>query len=315
MSQVASGTQHSQVKNLGQNKTARKDAWWVEPLITVLVLTGFLIYAHVIVFAVPGYFEIRQYQPGKVTFGRDSDWFAASNHTVAPYLAPFHSPLIFDANSHHSWMKENIPAWWPAFLPFSSAMLILIFPAGFRFTCYYYRKAYYRAFWQDPIGCAVGEWRTGYLGENHPPLILQNIHRYFMYAAVAFIFLLAWDALLAFRWPTNSKGELLDDHKMQFGMGLGTLIMIVNVVLLACYTFGCHSFRHIIGGRSNCFTCALNGGNGERNATTTYKLWQLSTILNERHMLFAWLSMFSVGLTDFYIRLCAWGVIKDVRFF
>jgi hypothetical protein len=43
--------------------------------------------------------------------------------------------------------------WWPAALPFSAALLILWAPGGFRFTCYYYRGAYYKAFWQDPTAC------------------------------------------------------------------------------------------------------------------------------------------------------------------
>jgi hypothetical protein len=38
-------------------------------------------------------------------------------------------------------------------------------------------------------------------------------------------------------------------------------------------------------------------------------------VLNERHMLFAWLSLFSVGLTDLYIRLVSSGAIQDVRLF
>ena len=35
--------------------------------------------------------------------------------------------------------------------------------------------------------------------------------------------------------------------------------------------------------------------------------------LNERHPTFAWLSLFSVGLTDLYIRLVSMGVIRDLR--
>ena len=75
------------------------------------------------------------------------------------------------------------PGWWPAALPFSAALLILWAPGGFRFTCYYYRGAYYKAFWADPPSCAVGEPRKKYLGEQSFPLILQNIHRYFLYLA------------------------------------------------------------------------------------------------------------------------------------
>jgi hypothetical protein len=35
--------------------------------------------------------------------------------------------------------------------------------------------------------------------------------------------------------------------------------------------------------------------------------------LNERHGLFAWLSLVSVGLTDLYVRELARGAIRDLR--
>ena len=80
------------------------------------------------------------------------------------------------------------PGWWPAFLPFSAAMLILWAPGGFRFTCYYYRGAYYKAFWADPVSCTVGEPRKILLGRaqvpadhsKHPPLfpvLRDHLHR------------------------------------------------------------------------------------------------------------------------------------------
>ena len=43
-------------------------------------------------------------------------------------------------------------SWW-----LSPAILILIFPLGFRFTCYYYRRSYYRSFWWSPPACAVAD--------------------------------------------------------------------------------------------------------------------------------------------------------------
>ncbi|HEV3119192.1 MAG TPA: hypothetical protein VGY58_19210 [Gemmataceae bacterium] len=288
--------------------TARKDNWWAGPLATFLGLLAFLIYANVIVFFVPGYFEIRQDK---------TNFFKPDNPAVAPYIAPFHSPLLFDGQSHHAWIHADKPSWWPGWFPFSSAMLILIFPAGFRFTCYYYRKAYYRAFWLDPPACTVGEPRKSYWGENHWPLLLQNCHRYFMYFAVLFLLLLTWDALLAFWWPTDRGGNVLPNG--QFGMGLGTLIMWVNIVLLAGFTFGCNSVRHLVGGRVNhfaCFSCPAAGGAPQiEKLSSSYRLWRFSTYFNDNHMLWAWLSLFSVGFTDFYIRMCAAGYWNDVRFF
>ena len=183
------------------------------------------------------------------------------------------------------------PGWWPAFLPFSAAMLILWAPGGFRFTCYYYRGAYYKAFWADPPSCTVGEPRKSYWGERSFPLIIQNIHRYFLYLALIFIVILAVDAYHAV-W--------FDGH---FGIGIGTLVMIVNPILLGCYTLGCHSLRHLVGGRldemskkpmrKSCYDCV--------------------STLNRKHMLWAWMSLFWVGFTDIYIRMCAMGIWHDVR--
>ena len=89
----------------------------------------------------------------------------------------------------------------------------------------------------------------------------------------------------------------------QFGIGVGTLVMWINVVFLAGYTFSCHSCRHVCGGHVNMFS----------KAKARYGVWHFFTRLNERHPTFAWLSLFSVGLTDLYIRLVSMGVIRDLH--
>ena len=87
----------------------------------------------------------------------------------------------------------------------SPALLILGGPLGFRATCYYYRKAYYRAFFLDPPACAVSESGSrNYRGETSFPFILQNLHRYFFYLAILFLCFLWYDAILAFRFPKVS---------------------------------------------------------------------------------------------------------------
>ena len=128
-------------------------------------------------------------------------------------------------DSPHAWFGAS-PPWWPGFIPFSPALLILPFPGVFRFTCYYYRGAYYKAFWADPPSCAVGEPRKSYLGENSFPLILQNIHRYSLYTAVVFLFLLSYDVWLAMWFDNPATGA------KEFGIGVGTIVLLVNVVLL-----------------------------------------------------------------------------------
>src|SRR5438874_3707529 len=138
-------------------ETMRADIWWLQPLLVFLGLTTFIVY---------------------------STWaaFQGKNYYVGNYISPFYSPEIL-GNSPHSWFGAK-PAWWPGWLIFSPALLVLWAPGGFRLTCYYYRGAYYKAFWADPPACTVGEPRKTYWGERSFPLIMQNVHRYFLYLAV-----------------------------------------------------------------------------------------------------------------------------------
>jgi hypothetical protein len=260
----------------GFGQTSRRDTWWSTPLVVFIVFTSFLVYG---------------------------TWAAFQNaHYISgPYLSPFYAPVLFaspgdTAGLEHAWFGAQ-PGWWPAFVPFSPALLILPFPGLFRFTCYYYRGAYYKAFWADPPACAVGEPRKGYLGENSFPLLLQNVHRYFFYIAVIFIFLLSYDAWLAMWFPNSATGA------REFGIGVGTLLLITNVVLLACYTFGCHSGRHVFGGRKDEVS----------KSALTSMCYDCTTKLNGKHMLFAWTSLFSVALADIYVRLCSMGIWSDWR--
>jgi hypothetical protein len=180
-----------------------------------------------------------------------------------------------------------MPAW------VTAAMLILWAPGGFRVTCYYYRGAYYKAFWADPPSCTVGEPRKTYLGERSFPLILQNVHRYFLYLAVVFLVILARDA-----WD----GFWFDGH---FGMGVGSLVLLVNVTLLSCYALGCHSLRHLVGGIRD----RISGAPVRKQA------YDCVSCLNRRHMLFAWCSLIWVAFSDFYVRMCSMGVWTDWRIF
>jgi hypothetical protein len=280
----------------GFGTTARRDNWWLGPLLTFLGLTAFVIYATVRAFN-GNWFEIRA----------DKEHFAGRE--LAPYLSPFYSPLIYDATSPHAWFTRAKPSWWP-FQGFSTALLILGGPVLFRFTCYYYRKAYYRAFWLDPPACAVGEPRKSYLGERYFPLILQNVHRYTLYIALFFLIFLWWDVLVAFWWTTDRAGE---PSSGQFGVGVGTLLMLANILLLSGFSFGCNSMRHLVGGRLNCFSCPAHNGQGEMKLKTGYRLWTWVSRLNANHMQWAWWSLFSVGFTDFYIMMCAKGIWTDLR--
>ena len=184
-------------------------------------------------------------------------------------------------------------------LPFSPALLILPIPGLFRLTCYYYRGAYYKAFWSDPPSCTVGEPRNTYWGENSFPLVLQNVHRYMLFISVFVLIILGVDAWQAMWFAGAAAGQV------SFGIGLGTLVLIVNVVLLSGYLFGCHSMRHVVGGCSDSLSRAPLG-------LTAYNC---VSCLNRRHMVWAWTSLFSVGFADLYVRLCSMGVWSDLRIF
>lgn len=250
--------------------TSRRDLWWLQPLFTCLGLSTFILYA---------------------------TWaaFQGDHYRFGPYLSPFYSPELF-GDAAHAWFGVW-PHWWPSLVPLSGALLILWAPGGFRLTCYYYRGAYYKAFWADPPSCAVGEPRKSYRGERSFPLILQNVHRYFLYLALVFLGILALDVWRALWFQNSSTG------RTEFGIGVGTLVLAANVALLACYTFGCHSLRHLLGGRIDEVSKSSLRGNAYRCAGC----------FNRRHMLFAWMSLFSVMFADLYVRLCSVGVISDWR--
>jgi hypothetical protein len=264
--------------------TLRSDRWWVEPLAVLAGLGAFIVYA-----------TWAAYQGNHY-------WIDGGATGFGGYLSPFYSPVIYtdltatgSAPTYHS-ILGAWPSWWPAWLPASPAFLILIFPLSFRFTCYYYRGAYYKAFTGTPPACAVGSIPRRpkkYRGESYI-MIFQNLHRYTLYLALLFIPILYADAVAAF----FRGGE--------FGIGVGSLILLINPTLLALYTFGCHSWRHLIGGRKDCFSCAGMG-------KLRYGAYKKSTWLNQRHKLFAWASLIFVGVTDFYIRLVSMGVITDLN--
>ena len=241
-------------------QTERTDAWWFIPLLQALGLLALIGYANWAAFLGQAHYHY-------IENGRD-------------YLSPFFSPYFH-------------PAWLPNWL--SPALLVLWAPLGFRGTCYYYRKAYYRSFFADPIACAVGEGRKGYCGEVKFPFILQNLHRYFLYAALVVLIFLWSDVVRAFLFAGRP------------GIAGGSLAILASTGTLTLYTFSCHSLRHIVGGNIDCFSC-VKGGNPR------YRAWSWLTGFNEHHMGWAWASLFAVCFADFYVRMCSMGLIHDPMF-
>src|SRR5579875_3388242 len=199
-------------------KTLRKDPWWRQPAIVVTLLTIWVLYATVRVFM--GHY-----------------YWVGHDH----YLTPFYSPCVSGECQGGS---SALGHWFgkvPPVIPY--AVVSLPFVLGFRLTCYYYRRAYYRAFWRAPAACAVREPHKTYSGETRLPLIMQNLHRYFLYMAFLIAILLTYDVAQAFRGPNGN-----------FGIGIGSLVLLVNVIFIWAYTLSCHSCRHITGGRLKNFS-------------------------------------------------------------
>ena len=243
----------------------RTDNWRRSPILTFIGLSAFVLY-------------------GLIRTASQSAYYVPAYH----YLSPFASPCLSDTCGK----AAEFGTWgtFPQMIPL--AILTLPFLLGFRLTCYYYRKAYYRAFWQSPVACAVPEPRGKYTGETRFPLIIQNAHRYFWMIAVLISLINTYDAILAFHSPSG------------FGFGLGNIILVVNVLLLWSYTMGCHSCRHITLGRINHFS----------KHPVRYWLYERASWLNGRHMQLAWTTLATLVLTDAYIALVSSGTISDLRF-
>ncbi|PRW64721.1 hypothetical protein [Actinopolyspora mortivallis] len=250
-----------------RTRTLRTDRWWLPPLGTALGLSAFVVY-------------------GLVRTFMNTWYWVPEQHYLAPFFSPCLSEACVPGASHLGTPFPDLAPWVPP------PVFVLPFVLGFRLTCYYYRKAYYRAFWLSPPACAVTEPHRRYTGESRLPLLLQNAHRYFFYAAVLVAAVLTYDTVLAFHGVNGGVG-----------VGLGTLLMVVNVVLLWGYTLSCHSCRHLVGGRINHFS----------RHPVRYRLWTWVSRLNGRHMSLAWASLFSVALVDLYVMLVASGAFPDPR--
>ena len=243
-------------------KSLRKDRWWLKPAGIASALVAFVVYG---------------------------TWAAiqGTNYHTGPYLSPFYSPCL-SADCTYAALPI-VGNWWKL----SPALLVVPFPLGFRMSCYYFRRAYYRSFWLSPPACGVAEPHSRYSGESRLPLLMQNLHRYFFYSAVILGVIDTWDAVMAF------------DFGGHIGIGLGSLVMAADAALLWAYILGCHSCRHLLGGRLNLLS----------RHRARLRAWRITSAFNRHHGTFGWLSLFWVAFTDLYIRLAASGTIVDPRIF
>src|SRR5665647_3431299 len=232
----------------------RTDNWKKSPILTFIGLSAFVLY-------------------GLIRTATQSTYYVPAYHYLSPFASPCVSSTCVEGSSEFGhWFGA-----FPAMIPL--AIVTLPFLLGFRLTCYYYRKAYYRAFWQSPVACAVPEPRGKYAAETRFPLIIQIAHRYFWMVAVVISLINTYDALKAFH---GTEG---------FGFGLGNVILVANVILLWAYTLGCHSCRHITAGRINNFS----------KHPVRYWFWEKINWLNSRHMRLAWTTLGTLVFTDAYI--------------
>ncbi len=249
--------------------TLRGDRWWIQPIVTMSILTAFVVYS------TWAAFQNRNYYVGSAVH-RD-------------LISPFYSPCLGGNCVPGSSIGFGIHGW-----AWSPALIILLFPLGFRLTCYYYRRSYYRAFWWSPPACAVADAHGSYSGESRFPLLMHNAHRYFFYFGLVLNAILTYDAFRAFYQPG-----------IGWGVTVGTLVLTINAILLWSYSVSCHACRHLCGGQSRSFS----------KHPVRYKIWKILTPLNAKHMNFAWASLIFVALTDVYVRLVASGALTDYRLF
>jgi hypothetical protein len=244
----------------GTSKTEVTGAWWNENTFTLCAL---------------------------IVFGIYGVWAAAQNghYHAGSYLSPFYSPQL----------KEMFPSFF-SWVSFSPAFLVLWAPLGFRGTCYFYRRAVYRAAFNSPPACGVDTPKfqlfKEYMGETVFPFVLMNFHRYFLYFALI---------LAAFHWYHVFQSLF---YKGQFGFGVGSFVILLDSILLTLYVGSCHSLRHLIGGK-------LNNFSGGLLSKLSYGIWNGQSKINLHHWLYAWVSLFTVGFADLYIRLVSMGIWTD----
>ncbi len=245
----------AKVVSRGFGSTLRTDSWWVEP---ALVFVGISLFF------------------GWLTISIFLDGWA---YEIGPYLTPVFEPKLGFLESGN-WLV-------------SPGLIVLLGPVPFRATCYYYRGAYYKSFFLSPPACAVGDVGKTYKGESRLPLIVQNLHRFFMYVALVFVVIL---------WVGAIKG--FHDPEEGWGIGLGSVLLVLNAFLLMMYTFSCHSLRHFVGGGLDCFSCS-------KWTRTRKRAWDWASLWNLRHRAWAWSSLLGIVGVDLYIRLVANEIITD----
>ncbi len=180
--------------------------------------------------------------------------------------------------------------------PFYSPTVVILPLIGlFRLTCYAFRKYYHRHLFGHPPGCSVSERlneaKRAYSGETGF-FRVENLHRYFMYFSAAILPFFFYDFYLSLFWQ----------HSL--ALRFGSLFMLADTLAVTIWVFSCHSVRHIIGGRLDCFSCTFASRLGG-------SVFKFQSRLNARHEALAWASLALIIAADLYIRALAAGLPLD----
>ena len=255
----------------GLGRTNRIDNWLRQPMAMALGLTAAMLYTAWRLFLYP-----------------ESIHYELEGSTV---MSPIFSPNILEWDLFG--LKEwDHPPW------VNAAVLVLWIPFGFRGTCYYMRRVYYRTFFASPTACWVDEpeinKKLGYKGEKRL-FIFNNLHRYFLYAAMIILVIKWWDVT----------------HTLQFddgyGMSIGTLVMGIEAFLLTMYVTSCHALRHLAGGALDRWTTGISKIRG--------KLFGRISLLNRSHGFWFWTSLIFVFFGDLWVLAVCEGYLSDMSLF
>ena len=181
---------------------------------------------------------------------------------------------------------------------YSPTVLIVPIPGAFRLTCYAYRKDYHRHIFHHPLGCDNsdrGEKASRkYTGERNAIFQVENLHRYFLYAGIIILPFFYYDFYVSLIYNDSLR--------------IGSLVLLGNALALTSWTLSCHSFRHLIGGNIDCYSCVTAG-------KARKKAFDIQTWWNARHEQLAWLSLLTIFFADLYLRALVAGINLDATLF
>ena len=242
----------------GLGRTNRVDNWWSQPLAMGIALTLALLYT---------FWRLFLHDTG-ISYQLDG------STVMSPIFSP--NVLEWDLFGLSDW---DHPHW------VNAAILVLWIPFGFRGTCYYMRRVYYRTFFASPVACWVDEpdinKKLGYKGEKRI-FILNNLHRYFLYAAMIIIAIKWWDVT-----------HTLTFENGQYGFSVGTFVMAIEAFLLTMYVTSCHALRHLAGGMLDRWTTGISRLRG--------KIFGKLSVANRSHGFWFWTSLAFVFIGDLWV--------------